>query len=80
MLWLIWTDSVRPQRGSRIMYALRGMVFLAVSGLLMFRVLEAPQVYTTGAKVLIAFTSAVGLLGAGYFGRKASLRDRPRPN
>jgi hypothetical protein len=79
MLWLIWTDSVRPQRASRIVYSIRSLLFLAISALLMFRMLENPGAYSTGAKVLMVVTGLVGVLGAGYFGRKVVVRQAGPP-
>jgi hypothetical protein len=74
MLWLIWSDSVRSHRPSRIVYVIRGLLFLAVAGMIVMRMLEAPALYSTGARVLVGLNAVVGLVGAGYFIRKAALR------
>jgi hypothetical protein len=78
MLWLIWSDSVRPRRPSRFVYVLRAAIFIGASGVLMFRMLESPHAYSVASKVLVAVTSLVGVLGAGIFMRKAMLRAARR--
>ena len=75
MLWLIWTDSVRPARTSRVVYAVRALLFVAASVLVMYRLLQAPWYYSMTFRVVMVVASLVGLLGAAYFGRKVF----PRP-
>ena len=70
MLWILWSDSVRPRRASQIMYALRVATYLAVSGVLILNRIRYPQYFSGGSTVAVVLAVLVGLFGAFWFGRR----------
>ena len=38
MLWILWSDSVRPKRPSKFVYLIRVVIFLGVSGVMVWNV------------------------------------------
>jgi hypothetical protein len=76
MLWILWSESVR-RRGRRppvVLYATRIVLYLAMSGVLVFNLLHHRELYTNSARALVLITATVGVLGAGYFARKLRTR------
>jgi hypothetical protein len=76
MLWILWSESVR-RRGRRppvALYATRIVLYLAMSGVLVFNLLHHRELYTSSSRALVLVTATVGVLGAGYFGRKLVTR------
>lgn len=73
MLWLIWSDNVRPHRPAPILYALRVALFIIVAGVMVLNMVRHPATFA-GARPLAVLAIAVGLLGAGYFARKLARR------
>ena len=74
MLWLIWSDTVRPHRPTPILYAIRIALFVIVSGVMVVNLVRYPQQFASGVKVLAVAVIAVGALGAYYFARKLARR------
>ena len=74
MLWILWSDTIRAKRPSQILYAVRIALFLIVSGLLILNLVRRPNLYGGGARGLTIAAAAIGVLGAGYFGRRLVLR------
>jgi len=70
MLWILWSDSIRPRRASQIMYALRVATYLAVSGILILNRVRYPQYFSGGATVAVVLAVLVGFFGAFWFGRR----------
>lgn len=70
MLWILWSDSIRPTRPSRIVYSIRAVLFLAMTGVLIFNMIRYSALFSTGSRILVALASVVGVIGAGYFVRK----------
>ena len=70
MLWIVWSDTVRSRRPSPILYALRVVIFLGMSFILVFNMIRFPMLFSGSTKVLVIVAAGIGLLGAGYFGRK----------
>ena len=76
MLWIIWSDSVRPRRPSVIMYVFRIVMFATVVGLMIYNSIVYPRMYGGGIRVLIALASIVGIAGIAYFVQKLRARRR----
>jgi len=76
MLWILWSDTVRPQRSSRIVYLVRMILFLAMIGALYYNLVSYPAAFTTTARVLVGLATIVGLTGAGYFFRRSRTATR----
>jgi hypothetical protein len=76
MLWIIWSDSVRPRRPSRVVYGFRIIMFATVVGLMIYNTIVYPRMYGGGIRVLIALATIVAVAGIVYFVQK--LRTRPR--
>jgi len=74
MLWILWSDTVRPRRPSPVLYTVRIALFLVVSGILILNMVRYPAMFAGGTRVLTMLAVAVGLLGAGYFARRLVLR------
>ena len=81
MLWLMWSDSVRPRKPHAAMYLFRALLFLLAIGVMIYNAFAYPRIYTTGARMLVAFVSIVGIVGIVFFVRKALVPAsyRPRP-
>ncbi len=74
MLWIMWSDTIRRRRPSPILYALRIALYLVVTGILILNMVRYPEIYSTGARAFSIVAVLVGLVGAGYFGRRLALR------
>lgn len=70
MLWIIWSDTLRPQRPSQILFTMRIALFLVVSGIFILNLVRYPRMFTGTAYGLAIAASAVGLGGAAYFARR----------
>ena len=79
MLWLMWSDSIRPRRPHASVYLFRALLFLLAVGAMIFNVFSYPATYTLGGKVLVAFVSLVGIIGTIFFVRKALVPASYRP-
>ena len=74
MLWLIWSDNVRPHRPTPILYAIRVALFIIVAGILVLNLFRNPAHFAGGARALAIVAAAIGVLGAWYFARKVARR------
>ena len=74
MLWLIWSDNVRPHRPQPILYAIRIALFIIVAGVMVVNMVRFPATFAHGARVLAVAAVAVGVFGAYYFARKMARR------
>lgn len=70
MLWILWSDTVRPHRSSRTVYFIRMVLFVAMIAALYYNVATYPSAFSTGARVLVGCATVVGLAGVIYFFRK----------
>jgi hypothetical protein len=75
MLWILWSDSVRPRRASQIMYTMRVALYLVVAAVLILNLVRYPEMFSASARVVCFLTVAVGLLGAAFFARKLMRRN-----
>lgn len=78
MLWILWSDTVRPRRSARIVYLVRMVLFLAMIGALYYNLASYPGAFSTGARVLVGIATVVGLAGAIYFFRKWRVAAPPQ--
>lgn len=74
MLWILWSDSIRPRSGGKVLYGVRVVIFLAVAAILVQRAVTARPSLGSGAIALVAVTTLVAVGGAVYFFRKATSR------
>ena len=74
MLWLIWSDNVRPHRPTPILYAIRVALFVIVAGVMVVNMVRYPATFAHGARPLAIGAVAVGVFGAFYFARKMARR------
>ena len=77
MLWILWSDSVR-RRGRRppvVPYAMRIVLYLAMTAVLIVKLVRYPELFNNSSRALVLVTATVGALGAGYFGRKLIARS-----
>jgi len=74
MLWIMWSDTIRARRPSPVLYAVRIALFLIVAGVLVLNMVRQPQLFRAGARWLTIVAAGVGILGAGYFARRLTLR------
>lgn len=70
MLWILWSDTVRPRRASQLLYAVRVGLYLVVSGILILNRVRYPRYFSGGATAAVVITVAVGVFGAFWFGRR----------
>ncbi|MEO8217637.1 MAG: hypothetical protein ABI718_11200 [Acidobacteriota bacterium] len=73
MLWVLWSDSIRQGRTPAAFYILRALIFLALSGVMLFNMFNYSRAYSTGSKALVILSAITGVAGAGYFLGKAKL-------
>ena len=74
MLWLLWSDSVRPRKPAPILYAVRIALFLITSGVLLLNVIRYPDVFAGTARALAIGAVVIGIMGAVYFSRRLTRR------
>ena len=74
MLWILWSDSVRQHRPTPRLYAVRVLLYLTMSVLLVINRIRYPRMFSTSASVLVVITALVGVFGALYFGRRMMRR------
>ena len=74
MLWLIWSDTVRPHRPAPILYAIRVALFIIVAGVLVVNLVRYPRHFAGGGWIPAVVAVVVGIGGAVYFARKLARR------
>lgn len=74
MLWILWSDTVRPKRPHPVLYAVRVALYLIMAGVLVVTRFRNPRYFSPGASVIVAVAAAVGVFGAVYFGRRLMRR------
>jgi hypothetical protein len=75
MLWILWSDTMRRSRPTPILYAVRLALFLIMSSILVLNMVRYPNLYGSGDRGLVVVAVIVGLIGAGYFGRRLVTRS-----
>lgn len=74
MMWLIWSESIRPRKPSKLMYTIRMLMFATVVVVMNYNMFMYPSVQTPASRTLVVIASIVGVVGIGYFVRR--LRGR----
>jgi hypothetical protein len=74
MLWILWRDSLRPQRRAPILYALRTALYIIASGILVLNRVRYPSQFTRGETILVIVAASIGVFGAAYFMRRLTIR------
>jgi hypothetical protein len=74
MLWILWSDSVRPRKPTKFVYLVRVVLFLGVAAVMVWNVFRYPGAFQGASLVFTWVAVAVGVLGAIYFGRKVTER------
>ena len=69
--------AVRPRQPSKFVYMLRIVLFLGVSGVMIWNTFRFPGQFQGGALVFTWVAVAVGILGSVYFIRKISKIEGP---
>lgn len=75
MLWILWSDSVRPRRASQIIYTMRVGLYLVVAAVLILNLVRYPERFSASARMVCFLAVAVGLLGSAFFARKLMKRN-----
>lgn len=70
MLWILWSDTIRARRPTPILYAVRIALYLIISGIMILNMVRYPHFFAGGARALAITAALIGLVGAGYFGRR----------
>lgn len=70
MLWILWSDTIRPRRPSQIVYTIRIALFLIASGVLILNMVRYPELFSGATRALTIVGVLVGIIGAGYFARR----------
>ena len=70
MLWILWSDTIRPRRPAPILYAIRIALYLIISGIMIVNMVRYPAMFGGGARALAITAVVIGFIGAGYFGRR----------
>lgn len=70
MLWILWSDTIRPRRPSQIVYTIRIALFLIASGVLILNMVRYPDLFSGATRALTIVGVLVGIIGAGYFARR----------
>ena len=74
MLWIVWSDTLRPRRPSPVLYAWRIALYLIMSGILILNMVRYPAQFSGSAKAVAIVAAVVGVFGAGYFARRLVTR------
>jgi len=79
MLWLLWSDSIRRGKQFRGFYAVRMILFGAVTGVTIFNVVKHPDLFGRTGMVMSWIASIVGVIGVVFFYRKLIAPAVPKP-
>ena len=70
MLWILWSDTLRARKPSPILYTIRIALYLIISGIMVVNLVRYPALFSGSTRILVLMAVGIGLLGAGYFGRR----------
>jgi hypothetical protein len=70
MLWILWSDTLRARKPSPLLYTVRIALYLIISGIMILNMVRYPGLFGGSTRILVILAVAIGLLGAGYFGRR----------
>ena len=70
MLWILWSDTLRARKPTPVLYVIRIALYLILSGVMLVNMFRFPQLFAGSTRVLALVAVLIGLVGAGYFGRR----------
>jgi Co/Zn/Cd efflux system component len=76
MLWILWSDSIRPHRPTPIVYSIRVMMFLGAAAAIIYNLVSYFRLFSLTSQALNVVAAAIGVGGAVYFFLKATRRIR----
>ncbi|HEY0593458.1 MAG TPA: hypothetical protein VGF40_16920 [Thermoanaerobaculia bacterium] len=71
MLWLMWSESLRARTRLPAAHLFRALLYLGISGVMIFNGWRYRHALETANFVLLAAAALVGLIGAVFFAKKA---------
>lgn len=71
MLWILWSDSIRPRPMPRLWYGFRALLYVAMAGVMVFNGWRYAYAFRTTNWIFLGTAVAIGIVGMIYFGRKA---------
>lgn len=74
ILWLVWSDSIRPRRASKIVCWIRVVVFFVVGAMLIQSAARSHAIMSGDVLGFTIVAAVVAFVGAGYFYRRATLK------
>ncbi len=74
MLWLMWSESLRARTRLPAAHLFRALLYLGISGVMIFNAWRYRYALDTGNFVLLGAAAVVGIIGAVFFARKARRR------
>lgn len=74
MLWLLWSESLRPRTRLRSAQLFRALLYLGISFVMLFNGWRYRHALETANFVLLGAAAIVGIIGAVFFAKKATRR------
>jgi hypothetical protein len=71
MMWLLWSESLRDRPKHAAWHLSRATLYLGMAAVMVYNGWRYRWAFTTFNFVLLGLAAVVGLLGAGFFLRKA---------
>ncbi|HVR43827.1 MAG TPA: hypothetical protein VMS56_10340 [Thermoanaerobaculia bacterium] len=71
MLWLLWSESLRPRPMPRQWYVFRAVIYLGIAATMLYNGWRYAWAFSTWNFVFIGTAVAVAVAGAAFFLRKA---------
>lgn len=78
MLWLLWSDSIRRGRQFRLFYAVRMLLFGAVTGVVIYNLVKYPELFGRTGTLMSWVAAIVGVVGVVFFWRKLTAPATPK--
>lgn len=75
MLWILWSDTLRSKKPHPILYSVRMLLFLTMTGVLIWNLVRFPQMYNGTTRTLTIVAAVVGVIGAAFFFKKVTRRQ-----
>jgi len=79
MLWLLWSDSIRRGRQFRLFYAVRMLLFGAVTAVVIYNLVKYPELFGRTGTFMSWVAAIVGVIGVVFFWRKLTAPAAPKP-
>lgn len=78
MLWLLWSDSIRRGRQFRFFFAVRMLLFGAVTGVVIYNLVKYPEHFGRTGTFMSWVAAVVGVVGVVFFWRKLTAPSTPK--